>query len=94
MFGVYSVFSDVFDVDYFIEALKYDVPVIKKLPKTLKGEPKVIKQFRSWSYVNYYEEDIARLWQNYKVNIVYLNLTWSRQHCSSCLLSDRKRMVL
>lgn len=71
VYGVYNIFSDVFDVDYFIEALKYDVPVIKKLPKTLKGEPKVIKQFRSWSYVNYYEEDIARLWQNYKVNIVF-----------------------
>lgn len=66
-FVLCSNFSDIFDVDYFIKALAGDVPVIKKLPKALKQEPKVIKQFRSWSYVKYYEEDIARLWKSYKV---------------------------
>lgn len=62
-----SNFSDIFDVDYFVKALSNDVPVIKQLPTSMKSEPKVMKAFRSWSNVKYYEEEISRLWQNYKV---------------------------
>lgn len=62
-----SNFSDVFDVEYFIKALANDIPVIKALPPSMKSEPKVLKQFRSWSGVKYYEQEIGRLWLNYKV---------------------------
>lgn len=62
-----SNFSDIFDVDYFIKSLANDVRVVKKLPKVMKIERKVLKAFRSWSNVRYYEEEIGRLWQNYKV---------------------------
>lgn len=65
-----SNFSDIFDVDYFIKALANDVRVIKKLPKSMKTERKVMKAFRSWSSTKYYEEEIGRLWQNYKVGTV------------------------
>jgi len=63
-----SNFSDVFDVNYFIESLRNDVPVVEKLPLSLTNEPKVIKQFKSWSNVKYYEEDMGRLWHHYKVH--------------------------
>eukprot|EP00249_Psilotum_nudum_P000392 c11806_g1_i1 orf=982-2679(+) len=62
-----SIFSDIFDEEYFIKALKNDVPVVKKLPKELASVPKAHKQFRSWSGVKYYEEEIALLWEEYKV---------------------------
>ncbi|KAJ7297731.1 hypothetical protein O6H91_Y039300 [Diphasiastrum complanatum] len=62
-----SNFSDIFDEEYFIKALQHDVEVVKKLPRELATVPKAHKQFRSWSNVNYYEEEIAPLWQDYKV---------------------------
>ncbi|KAG0590420.1 hypothetical protein M758_1G093700 [Ceratodon purpureus] len=62
-----SNFSDVFDMNYFIKALSNDVPVVKTLPPSVKTAPKVMKQFKSWSNMKYYEEEIGRLWHNYKV---------------------------
>ncbi|KAH8964937.1 hypothetical protein BDL97_04G092000 [Sphagnum fallax] len=62
-----SNFSDVFDVDHFIESLQGDVPIIKMLPEALHYEPKIVKEFQSWSNVKYYEEDIASLWSRYKI---------------------------
>ncbi|CAK9860071.1 unnamed protein product [Sphagnum jensenii] len=62
-----SNFSDIFNVGHFIESLKGDVPIVKRLPKALYHYPKVVKQFRSWSSVKYYEEDIVHLWQNHKI---------------------------
>lgn len=62
-----SNFSDIFDEDYFIKALEDDIPVVKKLPKELLSAPKAHKQFRSWSGVKYYQEEIAQLWKEYKV---------------------------
>jgi uncharacterized Zn ribbon protein len=70
-------------MDYFIKALGNDVPVVKKLPLSVKGAPKVIKQFKSWSNVKYFEEEIGRLWHNYKVRIPFQILL----NCSS--FSDR-----
>jgi hypothetical protein len=63
-----SNFSDIFNVGHFIESLKGDVPIVKRLPKALYHHPKVVKQFQSWSSAKYYEEDIVHLWQNHKVD--------------------------
>eukprot|EP00250_Pteridium_aquilinum_P019082 c24286_g1_i1 orf=14-1090(-) len=62
-----SNFSNVFDEEYFIKALENDLPVVRKLPKELLSAPKAHKQFRSWSSVKYYQEDIVQLWENYKI---------------------------
>ncbi|XP_004237944.2 O-fucosyltransferase 7 [Solanum lycopersicum] len=62
-----SNFSDVFDEDHFIISLKNDVNVVKKLPKELASATKAVKHFRSWSGVDYYEEEIARLWDEYQI---------------------------
>ncbi|KAI5055797.1 hypothetical protein GOP47_0029318 [Adiantum capillus-veneris] len=62
-----SNFSDVFDEEYFIKALENDVPIVKKLPKDLVSALKAQKQFRSWSGAKYYQEEIAQLWENYKI---------------------------
>lgn len=62
-----SNFSDIFDVQYFIEALRGDVRVVQSLPRELGSAPKAVKQFQSWSNVKYYEESIAPLWHDYKV---------------------------
>lgn len=62
-----SNFSDIFDVDHFIEALKGDVHIVKSLPREYLLEPKAGKQFQSWSNVKYYEDTIASVWRDYKV---------------------------
>lgn len=62
-----SNFSDVFDEEYFIRALENDVPVVRKLPKELHSARKAHKQFRSWSTVKYYQEEIVQLWEDYKI---------------------------
>ncbi|XP_017981178.1 PREDICTED: uncharacterized protein At1g04910 isoform X1 [Theobroma cacao] len=62
-----SNFSDVFDEDHFINALANDVKVIKKLPKELSSATKVVKQFKSWSGLEYYQDEIASLWEEYQV---------------------------
>lgn len=62
-----SNFSDIFDVEHFIEALRGDVHVVKSLPQKYLLVPKAVKQFQSWSNVKYYEDSIAPLWRDYKV---------------------------
>eukprot|EP01018_Ginkgo_biloba_P034793 Gb_36244 [translate_table: standard] len=62
-----SNFSDVFDEEYFINALANDVRIVKSLPKELATATRAVKHFRSWSGVEYYQEEIAPLWQEYKV---------------------------
>ncbi|GMH00179.1 hypothetical protein Nepgr_002018 [Nepenthes gracilis] len=62
-----SNFADVFDEDYFIEALANDIKVIKKLPKELSTAPKAVKHFRSWSGLDYYLSEIASMWAEYQV---------------------------
>ena len=62
-----SNFSDVFDEDHFINSLANDVKVIKKLPKELSSATKVVKHFRSWSGLEYYQDEIASLWEEYQV---------------------------
>ncbi|KAG0577149.1 hypothetical protein KC19_5G134800 [Ceratodon purpureus] len=62
-----SNFSDIFDVDHFMEALKGDVHVVKSLPQEYLLAPKAGKQFQSWSNVKYYEDIIAPVWRDYKV---------------------------
>lgn len=62
-----SNFSDIFDDDYFIEALRGDVPVVKRLPAELANAPKASRQFRSWSNTKYYEEEIGALWDEFQV---------------------------
>lgn len=62
-----SNFSDVFDEEHFISALADDVKVIKKLPKKLKNATRAVKHFRSWSNMDYYQNEIARMWDDYQV---------------------------
>lgn len=62
-----SNFSDVFDEDHFITSLANDVKVIRKLPKELATAAKAVKHFRSWSGVDYYQDEIASLWEDYLV---------------------------
>ncbi|XP_024022872.1 O-fucosyltransferase 7 isoform X1 [Morus notabilis] len=62
-----SNFSDVFDEDHFIKALANDVKVIKKLPKELANATRAVKHFRSWSGMEYYEDEIASMWEDYQV---------------------------
>ncbi|KAJ8471798.1 hypothetical protein OPV22_026141 [Ensete ventricosum] len=62
-----SNFSDVFDEDHFIHSLANDVKIVKKLPKELAASTKIVKYFKSWSGVEYYQDEISRLWNDYKV---------------------------
>lgn len=68
-----SKFSDVFDEDHFINALSKDIRVIKKLPKGIDGLTKVVKHFKSYSGLRYYQNEIATMWDEYKVIIIFLN---------------------
>ncbi|PSS17383.1 GDP-fucose protein O-fucosyltransferase protein [Actinidia chinensis var. chinensis] len=62
-----SNFSDVFDEDHFISSLANDVRVIKKLPEELTNATRAVKHFRSWSGIDYYQDEIASLWADYQV---------------------------
>lgn len=62
-----SKFSDVFDEDHFISTLSKDISVIKKLPKGVDGLTKVVKHFKSYSGLRYYQNEIATMWDEYKV---------------------------
>ncbi|XVE60530.1 hypothetical protein DITRI_Ditri05aG0136200 [Diplodiscus trichospermus] len=62
-----SNFSDVFDEDHFIRSLANDIKIIKKLPKELSSATKVVMHFRSWSGLDYYQDEIASLWNEYEV---------------------------
>ncbi|MCO5576105.1 hypothetical protein L7F22_029912 [Adiantum nelumboides] len=63
----YNTFSDVFDEDYFMKSLENDISIVKKIPKELLLAPKAHKHFRSWSSAKYYQEEIAKLWEDYKI---------------------------
>ncbi|KAK7275793.1 hypothetical protein RIF29_16916 [Crotalaria pallida] len=62
-----SNFSDVFDEEHFINSLANDVKIIKKLPKELVNETRIVKQFISWSGIDYYENEIASLFEEFQV---------------------------
>ncbi|TQE12660.1 hypothetical protein C1H46_001680 [Malus baccata] len=64
---LYIIFSDVFDEDHFINALANDVKIIKNLPKELATGIRTVKHFRSWSGMDYYQDEIAGLWEEYEV---------------------------
>ncbi|XP_057974882.1 O-fucosyltransferase 7 isoform X2 [Malania oleifera] len=48
-------------------ALANDVKVIKKLPKVLATATRAVKHFRSWSGMDYYQNEIASMWEDYQV---------------------------
>jgi len=62
-----SNFSDVFDEEHFINSLANDVKVEKKLPKELVKAPKSVRYFKSWSGVDYYQDEISSLWDHRQV---------------------------
>lgn len=64
---LHSNFSDVFDEDHFINALSNDVKIIKELPKELATGTRAVKHFRSWSGMDYYQDEIASMWEEYEV---------------------------
>ncbi|KAK1423703.1 hypothetical protein QVD17_19011 [Tagetes erecta] len=61
-----SIFSDIFDEDHFIDSLKRDVRIIKKLPQELVSVPRARKHFTSWGGLGYYEE-MTKLWDDHQV---------------------------
>ncbi|KAL8229409.1 hypothetical protein R6Q57_014309 [Mikania cordata] len=61
-----STFSDIFDEDHFIDSLKKDVRIIKKLPQELVSVPRARKHFTSWGGLGYYEE-MTNLWVDHQV---------------------------
>lgn len=63
----FSNFSDIFDEEHFVNSLANDVKIIKKLPIELVNATRMVKQFISWSGMDYYENEIARLWEDYQV---------------------------
>ncbi|KAL6220132.1 hypothetical protein ACLB2K_007889 [Fragaria x ananassa] len=65
-----SNFSDVFDEDHFINALSNDVKITKKLPKELATGTRAVKHFRSWSGMDYYQDEIASMWEEYEVRFL------------------------
>lgn len=62
-----SNFSDVFDEDHFINSLANDIKVIKKVPKELGNAARAVKHFRSWSGMDYYQNEIASMWADFQV---------------------------
>lgn len=62
-----SNFYDVFDEEHFIHTLAKDVKVVKKLPKELMTTAKAVVHFRSWSGLEYYQNDISKMWDNHMV---------------------------
>lgn len=67
---MHSNFSDVFDEDHFINALSNDVKITKKLPKELATGTRAVKHFRSWSGMDYYQDEIASMWEEYEVRFL------------------------
>ncbi|KAB1219970.1 hypothetical protein CJ030_MR3G020077 [Morella rubra] len=65
--SICSNFSDVFDEDHFIDSLANDVKVVRKLPKDMATASRAVKHFRSWSGIEYYEEEIATMWEDFQV---------------------------
>lgn len=65
-----SNFSNVFDEDHFISSLANDVKIIRKLPMELTTATRGVKHIRSWSGIDYYQEEIASLWEEYQVYLV------------------------
>ncbi|XP_006351036.1 uncharacterized protein At1g04910 [Solanum tuberosum] len=61
-----STFSDIFDENHFIKALRGDLMIIKELPKEIESLPRARKHFMSWSGVGYYEE-MTQLWKEHQV---------------------------
>lgn len=66
-----SNFSDVFDEDNFITSLANDVKIVKKLPKEFAKATKAVKFFKSWSGIEYYQEEVYPLWDNYQVMLLF-----------------------
>ncbi|GKD07297.1 O-fucosyltransferase 38 [Tanacetum coccineum] len=64
-----SIFSDIFDEHHFIDSLKWDVTVIKKLPEELLSVPRARKHFTSWGSLSYYQE-MTKLWEDYQAYAV------------------------
>eukprot|EP00245_Coleochaete_scutata_P013078 TRINITY_DN5217_c0_g1_i2.p1 TRINITY_DN5217_c0_g1~~TRINITY_DN5217_c0_g1_i2.p1 ORF type:complete len:526 (+),score=69.66 TRINITY_DN5217_c0_g1_i2:66-1643(+) len=63
-----SEFSDIFDEEYFMEALKGDVRIIKKLPDVAEHLVyRVPKGFQSWSPAEYYESEIRAFYDSFSV---------------------------
>ncbi|XP_061353380.1 O-fucosyltransferase 7-like [Gastrolobium bilobum] len=62
-----SIFSDIFDEEWFISSLANDVKIIKKLPQKLVNATRIFKSFTSWSGMDYYEKEIAAIWDRFKV---------------------------
>lgn len=74
-----SNFEDIFDVRHFIDFLRDEVRIVKRLPKRLNrkyGYEPLIMQPVSWSNEKYYLEQILPLFSKYKV--IHFNKTDAR----------------
>lgn len=52
---------------HFIKTLAKDLIVVKKLPKGISRFIKVVKHFKTYSDMDYYQNEIAGMWDEYKV---------------------------
>ena len=60
--------------------------MVKKLPKELASSLKIVRHFRSWSGMDYYEEEIATLWEEFQVFLLHLDLVNANpSYCSSLI---------
>ncbi|KAF6141816.1 hypothetical protein GIB67_031883 [Kingdonia uniflora] len=63
-------FSYGFDEYYFINTLANDAEVIKKLSSELASTSRAVKHFRSWPGIDYYQDEIARMWGEYQISLI------------------------
>jgi len=70
-----------------MNSLANDVKIIKKLPKELVNATRVVKQFISWSGMDYYENEIASLWEDYQVCMLEVIVLYSFVFLFICLIS-------
>eukprot|EP00850_Spirogloea_muscicola_P015357 SM000117S25477 [mRNA] locus=s117:32026:35295:- [translate_table: standard] len=62
-----SGFEDIFDANHFIDHLKHDVKILKKLPSQFSRTKPLSINPVSWSKASYYLEDILPLFKHEKV---------------------------
>lgn len=74
--AVCSTFEELFDLPFFIETLRDDVAVVAALPAELQSAPVARKHFKTWSDLEYYNNMIAPLWQDYKVRPTFRPLSF------------------
>lgn len=83
-----------FDEEHFIRTLANDVKIVKKLPKELMTTAKAVIHFRSWSGLDYYQDEISRKWDNYQVYLLEHGSSFLSFYQDSAMLMFLIEMLL